>query len=596
MNRRDFLQVVAMSAGVVASGRATSVLGNRRGTGKVPPNVILILTDDQGYGDLGCHGNELIKTPNLDRLYAESIRLTDFHVSPCCTPTRASLMTGLDALRTGAWGTTWGRSLPRKDAVTMAEVFAANGYRTGHFGKWHLGDNYPYRPEDRGFQEVLRHGGGGVGQTPDYWGNDYFDDTYFHNGKPEKFTGYCTDVWFDHALKFVEQNKDRPFFCYLPTNAPHSPYYVADEYRNPYADNSGVPHASFYGMITHIDENVGRLMKRLEDLKLEANTILIFMTDNGTAAGYTKGKGFNSGMRGTKGSYYEGGHRVPCFIRWPNGQLKGGRDMEDLCAHIDLLPTLIDVCGLTSPRETKCDGISFASALVQQKTLPERTLVVQYSQTTTPPEKWNAAVMRRHWRLVNGRELYDVREDPGQENDLAEKRPDAVKRLRSDYEAWWLDVSRRFDETCNIIVGSDHENPACLTAFDWHTSTPWNQAHVRQGARLNGFWAIEVEHAGTYEVALRRWPKEADAPLTAPLPAHKAVDGSFQPPGKSLPIAKARLQVAGIDQTTPATEGDKEIVFRVNLKTGRMKLQTWFLDQEDQELCGAYYAYINRLL
>ena len=279
------------------------------------PNVVLVMTDDQGYGDLACHGNPWIRTPNLDRLHRESVRLTDFHVSPLCTPTRAGLMTGQNPVRLGAWGTTWGRSLPRRDAVTMADLFAASGYPTGCFGKWHLGDNYPFRPQDRGFTEVLIHGGGGVGQTPDYWDNDYFDDTYFHNGKPEKCRGYCTDVWFDAAIRFIESNRDRPFFAYVPTNAPHGPFHVAQKYSSLYSADPNVPNTNFYGMITNIDENMGRLTAKLDELGLSENTILIFTTDNGTAAGFRGGKGFNAGMRGTKGSLYEGGHRVPCFIR-----------------------------------------------------------------------------------------------------------------------------------------------------------------------------------------------------------------------------------------------------------------------------------------
>jgi len=578
--RRHFLKTLGLTvgAGIFAP------MGWAKAPKRRKPNVILVMTDDQGYGDLACHGNTIIRTPNLDKLYGESVRLTDFHVSPVCTPTRASLMTGQNAVRTGAWGTTWGRSLPRKGLTTMAEVFAANGYRTGHFGKWHLGDNYPFRPEDRGFQEVLRHGGGGVGQTPDYWGNDYFDDTYFHNGKPKKFSGYCTDVWFDNALAFIEQNRDRPFFCYLPTNAPHSPYWVAEKYENEYANDSDVPNVSFYGMIANIDENMGRLRKSLFDLGIAEDTILIFMTDNGTAAGYRNGKGFNDGMRGTKGSNYEGGHRVPCFIRWPNGQLKGGRDMTELCAHIDLVPTLIDLCGLKSPQGEKWDGISFASVLTQtQKKLPERTIVIQYSQTTTPPEKWKAAVLRQQWRLVNGQELYNVREDPGQKKNLAETYPDIVKRLRSDYEAWWIDVSKKSNETCNIIVGSDHENPACLTAFDWHTSTPWNQSYIRQGARKNGFWAIDVERAGTYEISLCRWPRELNTSMTS------AIQG-----GKLLDIHKARLNVGHVDVTQVIPKNAIAATFKVELPAGPTRLQTWLIDGKNSDICGAYYVYIKR--
>ena len=230
------------------------------------PNVILVMTDDQGYGDLSCHGNPILKTPNLDRLYAESLRFTDFHVSPFCTPTRAALMTGRYPGRTGAYRTSSGRTLMHTDERTIADVFASNGYVTGMVGKWHLGDNAPHRPQDRGFQDVVWHRCGGVGQASDYWGNDYFDDTYERNGKFEKFEGYCTDVWFSESIRFIEENKNKPFFLYLATNAPHGPYRVGPEWSEPYAGKANWGAGpQFYGMIANFDHNLGLLRERLED-------------------------------------------------------------------------------------------------------------------------------------------------------------------------------------------------------------------------------------------------------------------------------------------------------------------------------------------
>jgi len=586
MKRRDFLQTMGAGAAAMALPQILPAATAQ----EKRPNVILILTDDQGYGDLACHGNPSIRTPNLDKLHGESVRLTDFHVSPLCSPTRASLMTGRDPVRTGVWGTTWGRSLLRKDETTMADVFARSGYRTGHFGKWHLGDNYPFRPGDRGFQEVLRHGGGGVGQTPDYWGNDYFDDTYFHNGKPRKYTGYCTDVWFDAAMDFIEADKSRPFFCYIPTNAPHGPYRVAEEYSKPYKD-MGIEErrAAFYGMITNIDDNVGRLRNKLKQLGIEENTILIFMTDNGTAAGIGRIKGrkvgYNAGMRAGKGSYYDGGHRVPCFIRWPGGGLAGGRDVRVLSAHIDLLPTLIDLCGLKAPEGVDFDGVSLAPALAgKTNALPDRTIFVQYRQDTLPPEKWHAAAMRGKWRLIKGNELYDIEADPGQAKNIAEQHPDIVKKLREDYERWWADVSRRFGEACCIVLGSNNENPARLTGFDWHTKSPWSQGHIRRGAKLNGHWAVEIERDGTYEFALRRWPEEVDKPITAPIPGGKAVKAD-----------KARLKIANVDQTKPIPKDAVSVKFTLHLKAGKTQMQTWLTDDETGESRGAYYVHVTRL-
>ncbi|OHB76825.1 MAG: N-acetylgalactosamine-4-sulfatase [Planctomycetes bacterium RBG_16_55_9] len=539
------------------------------------------MTDDQGYGDLACHGNPTIKTSNLDKLYAQSVRLTNFHVAPTCSPTRAGLMTGRYCNRTGVWHTIMGRSILRKDEVTMGDVFSAGGYRTGIFGKWHLGDNYPFRPQDRGFGEVLIHLGGGVGQGPDYWGNDYFDDTYFHNGEPEKFTGYYTNVWFNGAMKFIEANKDRPFFCYIPTNAAHGPYYVAAEYMKPYVDK-GLPEslARFYGMITNIDDNVARLMRRLKDLDLEENTILIYMTDNGSS-----GNGYNAGMRGKKGSEYDGGHRVPCFIRWPAGYLKGGRDIDRLTAHVDLLPTLIELCGLKKPDGVKFDGESIVRLLTDNDgSWPDHTLVTD-SQRIEHPEKWRkSAVMTDRWRLINGKELYDMKADPAQKKDVADANSQVVERLRKAYEDWWADVSARFDEYSEIVIGSDKQNPTRLMSHDWHgPDVPWDQRAVRNGMEANGFWAVEIERDGTYQFELRRWPEEADAPINAAIPG-----------GKAISATKARLKVANVDETKPIPMDARAITFEVRLKAGKTRLQTWFMDDEGTSR-GAYYVYSKRL-
>ena len=287
------------------------------------------MTDDQGYGDLACHGNPVIKTPNLDALHARSVRFTNFHVSPTCAPTRSALMTGRYTNATGAWHTIMGRSLLHPDEVTIADCFRASGYRTGIFGKWHLGDNYPCRPQDNGFDEVLVNGGGGVWQTPDYFGNDYTDDWCFHNGKPEPYKGFCTDVWFENALKFMDgsSRQGKPFFCYIATNAPHGPMWAPDRYTAAYEGVKNLKEPGFYGMIANIDDNAAKLVKFLRDRKLEQNTIFIYLTDNGTSSG---AEVFNAGMRGQKGSPYEGGHRVPLFVSWPGGGLGSPRDIDKI--------------------------------------------------------------------------------------------------------------------------------------------------------------------------------------------------------------------------------------------------------------------------
>ncbi len=585
-SRREFIRGLGViAAGTVARGLRRSAAIAAQRMNRETPNVVLVITDDQGYGDLGCHGNDIIQTPNLDALHAQSVRLTDFHVGPTCAPTRASLMTGRYCNRTGVWHTIMGRSLLRRDEVTMADIFAAGGYRTGIFGKWHLGDNYPFRPQHRGFQEVLVHGGGGVGQTPDYWGNDYFDDTYWHNGIPKKHAGYCTDIWFDGAMRFIEANRDRPFFVYLTTNAPHGPYNVSAQYSGLY-EGENVPNANFYGMITNIDENMGRLVKKLKSLGLEKNTILIFMTDNGTAAGIRGNKGFNSGMRGTKGSEYDGGHRVPCFIRWPAAGLSGGRNVNRLTAHIDLLPTLIELCRLRKPAGVAFDGTSIVPLLRgDDANWPDRILVTD-SQRIEHPEKWRkSAVMTDRWRLVNGKELYEIPLDPGQKHDVADAHPNVVRKLRQAYEQWWEDVSAHFDEYCEIVLGSDEENPTRLTCHDWHGGgeVPWAQGHIRNGLKANGYWAVDVAQAGEYEFSLRRWPKEVDGPINA------AVGG-----GKAIQADRARLRIGDVEVSKPVGKQAAEVTFKVTLRPGKTTLQTW-LTAEDGSSRGAYYVYARRM-
>jgi arylsulfatase A-like enzyme len=424
------------------------------------PNVVLIITDDQGYGDLACTGNPVLKTPNLDRLYNESVRLTDFHVDPTCSPTRAALMTGRYSTRTGVWHTVMGRNMPRTEERMMPQIFADNGYATAIFGKWHLGDNHPFRPQDRGFHEVVIHGGGGIGQIPDYWGNDYTDDTYFRNGRPQKFTGYCTDVFFAEATRYIEAHRDQPFFVYIATNAPHSPYRVADEWSAPYKSQVGADAglATFYGMIANIDHNVGQLRRRLDELGLTDNTLLIFMTDNGTARGATfsdprgnDGKlisGYNGGMRGRKGSPYEGGHRVPCFLHWPVGKLTGGRDVGELAAHLDLLPTLIDLCRLEDPNRIGFDGISLRGALAGTATISSERILLAHHQELPRPEKYRfASVMQGPWRLILRNdvgdtakpavELYRVTDDAGQTRNIAAEHPGIATQLRRVYDKLW---------------------------------------------------------------------------------------------------------------------------------------------------------------
>jgi arylsulfatase A-like enzyme len=567
------------------------------------PNVILIITDDQGYGDIAFHGNEWIRTPNMDLLAKESFRLTDFHVGTTCAPTRSGLMTGRNCNRVGVWHTVSGRSLLRKDEVTMADVFRNNGYATGMFGKWHLGDNYPYRPHDRGFDEAFYHGGGGVTQGPDYWDNDYFDDSYFRNGEPEKVSGYCTDVWFDNALEFIERHRDKPFFCYLSTNAPHGPFHVPQKYIDLYKDNPLITNPNFYGMITNVDDNLGKLRKRVEELGLADNTILIFMTDNGTAAGAKLDRegfltaGYNAGMRGLKGSEYNGGHRVPFFIHWKDGDLSVGRDVEQISSYTDVLPTLIELCGLEGPA-VEYDGKSIVPLLNEEAAdWAERIFIADTQREDVPVKGKQSAVMTDSWHLIRGEELYNMDRDPGQSTNVAEAHPEIVHKLKAAYERWWEDISVDFDDYCEIIIDCKKENPVCIRSHDWHSSSipPWNQGQIRSAMPGNGFWVLDVASAGTYEFALRRWPVETGLPLNGSLPPGEAVPGgSPQPAGVSIQFTRASIKVGTQEQSTPVDPDQQDVRFSFDLNPGEFSMQTWLEDMEGGSR-GAYYVYVTKL-
>jgi arylsulfatase A-like enzyme len=486
----------------------------------------------------------------------------------------------------------------------MADVFAHNGYRTGMFGKWHLGDNYPYRPHDRGFQHVVAHKGGGVGQTPDFWGNNYFDDTYFHNGEPVAHEGYCTDVWFDQALDFIEKNKEEPFFCYLATNAPHSPYLVEDRYKEPYGGIDDIPNHAFYGMITNIDENFGRLESKLDEWNLSDNTILIFMTDNGSSAGCELDEdgfvtmGYNAGMRGRKGSLYDGGHRVPFFMRWPKGNIEEGREVSELVNHLDLLPTFVEMCDLNMPRDVKFDGRSVSSLLLgETDSITPHPVIVQFRQSTEPPEKENYTVMEGKWRLVKGEELYDVSADPEQRKDVAEKYPKIVERLKKAHGKLWREVSPNFGQYSCISIGSDRENPTRLDSMDVTGDVAWNQGQVLMAQQSAGKWAVNVERDGTYRFDVRRWPKELDLPIDAGLSPEQASEIPYTVGDdcKVIEPDRARLKIFDTEFTVGIEKGDKgaEIELFVS-ETGETRLEASFLDDNDGEL-GAFYVYVEYL-
>lgn len=429
--------------------------GNCFGLEEKRPNVIVIITDDQGYGDLGCHGNPILKTPHLDRLHRESVRFRDFHVSPTCAPTRAALMTGRHEFSSGVTHTIQERERLSLKSYTLATAMKGAGYATGIFGKWHLGDEEAYQPGQRGFEEVFIHGAGGIGQSyagscGDAPGNKYMDPYIRHNGVFEKTSGYCTDVFFEQAMKWMGSQKGKkPFFAWIATNAPHAPLVCPESYEAVYKDKVSANTAKFFGMIANIDENVGRLLEKLAEWQIEKDTLVIFLNDNGGTEGT---KVHNSGMRGSKNTPFRGGTRGICFMRWP-GTITPG-DREQLTAHYDLFPTLAAISGSNVPEDVKSQwqGRDLMPILRDSKSAWQpRTIfthIGRWEKGKVVDAKFaNCSVRQQNFQMVSvtGKskpnwQLFDLANDPGEKVDVASTHPDLIRKLQDSYDQWWESI------------------------------------------------------------------------------------------------------------------------------------------------------------
>ena len=492
---------------------------------RTPPNVILIITDDQGYGDLNFNGNPNIITPALDNFAAESVRFNNFYVSPVCAPTRSSLMTGRYSLRTGVRDTYNGGAIMASSEVTLAEMLKQANFTTGIFGKWHLGDNYPSRPSDQGFDESLIHLAGGMGQVGDftnYFKNDtsYFDPILWHNNEQKPYQGYCSDIFTENAIEFIEKNKNNPFFCYLSFNAPHNPLQVPDEYYQIYKnidptegiDPNLIPNEKIneqtkentrkvYAMVTNIDDNLKKLFSKVEELGIKENTIVIFMTDNGPQhARYV------AGMKGRKTSVYNGGIRVPFYFRYPN-EFSGDKEVDQMTAHIDLLPTLSKLCGTRIPEDRKIDGRNFIPS-IEGKIQPERSFFSYW--TRKYPELFNnIALQRGQFKLVGKTDydseienfqLYDTNKDPFEKNNLMAQKKSIGLSLKEEMHQTFLELvnSENLKNPPRIILGSDFENPVYLNRNDaGGQRAVWNQEQAYS------FWKVDINKEGLYDLKFK---------------------------------------------------------------------------------------------
>ena len=581
------------------------------------PNIILIVSDDHGYGDIGANQNPIIQTPQLDNLANTATTLTNFHVDPTCSPTRSALMSGKYSLRAGVWHTILARYFLGQEHKTMATRLNEGGYDTAIFGKWHLGDNYPYRPQDHGFDEVLIHGGGGVGQTPDYWGNTQFNDTYYHNGKPEAFEGYATKVWFDQAIKYIQTERDNPYFVYLPLNAPHGPWRAPESYVKAYEDK-GLPNdmARYYAMITYMDEQIGRLQTALKATGEYDNTIFMFMTDNGSSykfhnkKDYSLNKQFvelqkqypdwnpNAGRRGYKSDVYDGGNRVPLYIQYPNGKLANNH-INTLAAHFDLLPTLLDLAGI-SYDSTELDGTSLVELITKGKDteLEDRSFVITNQRVDHPSYDRPAAVAKGEWRYVRAsaksQELFNLEADPMQQKDVKKQYPELAAELDAKLQGWWQEMETTGFPERYIHVGNPAEDPVRLNAMDWKEvpakqPVAWFTGHqidqketdythwLTEEADFPPLpWYIDVEKAGTYKVTICYH----DLPAGTPIMKKSAV-----------------FEVNGKRHVAPVYGRAHYATIEVQLEAGKQKIRSWFSDDVATlaEEKSAFFVYLDFL-
>ncbi|WP_372756338.1 arylsulfatase [Labilibaculum sp.] len=485
------------------------------------PNVILIMTDDQGFGDLGFYGNPHVKTPVIDQLASESVRFDEFLVSPVCAPTRSALLTGRYPLRTGVRDTYQGGAIMASSEITIAEMLKKAGYTTGMIGKWHLGDNYPCRPEDQGFDYALHHLAGGMGQWGD-WPNhlkgntSYFNPTLWENGEMVESEGYCSDVFTDAAIHFIEEKKEEPFFLYLAFNAPHDPLQVPQKYYDKYKDidpasgfeNDDRPFPDMnedmkekarkvYAMVSNIDDNLARLLNKIDELKLDENTLVIFMTDNGPIP-YR----YLAGMRGRKSSVYEGGIQVPSFWRYPK-KFKGNRDITATASHFDIFPTLAELCGGEIPSDRKIDGVSLLPLLTGEKTALGERSICRYWTRRAPEKYKNMMIRNGEFKLVGNCdeeagiekfELFDLTNDPYELNNVVDSNKEAAAALKSEMNSWIeeLQASKNAMQSPRIIIGTEHENPSVLNLNDVH--------FIAHENAKNGvvYWKTDIATEGKY--------------------------------------------------------------------------------------------------
>ncbi len=542
------------------------------------PNVVVMLIDNHGYYELSRNGNEIVQTPRIDRLSVQAVNFTDFYAPPFCSPSRTALLTGRYALRAGVHNTVGGVSILNKNETTLADLLKKEGYATSIFGKWHLGSSYPYAPKFRGFDEVFVHGGGGVSQLGDYYGNNHINATYSHNGKFVKSNGFSTDVLFDEAIKYIDGRKDQrqPFFCYVSTPAVHFP-----TNRHPVTIqrllDRGVEDSQYmalFSMIENVDDNVGKMLDYLESSGLKENTLVILASDQGVndrgAAQHRSGKFQNRGLS------FDEKHQVYCMVQYPKLTDKHPGNVDRLTGMVDVFPTILDICGIDQP--DNLDGQSLKSLLGgSAKWDNERNLIVQCPRSRVRRKWENTSVKYKKWRLVDGKQLFNIENDFGERHDVAGEFPEIVKKLTRAYETFWNSLPPAETLIAAHILGAEEAPEVRLVSMDWYKGdAPWTQQGLKNKS-AQGTWLVEIARDGEYRFELRRYPREANLPIEA---------------------QAAMVEIGSEKKKTNIDTKAHKAMIDLNLKKGTYDMMTSFIPPKDslgQSVWGANYVHVSYL-
>jgi arylsulfatase A-like enzyme len=554
------------------------VIYNKNKSYEQPPNILLILTDNQSYYELGCNGHSIVQTPNIDKFASEGVVFDHFYASPFCSPSRAELLTGKYALRLGIHNTIGGVSFIAASEPLLPGYLKKEGYTSGVFGKWHLGNEYPYNPLYRGFERSFIHDGGGIGQLPDYYGNTHINAHYNNNGEIVPSNGFSSDVLFRKAKNFIEENKDDPFFCFVSTPATHAPWQAHPkklkelEQRGVKGDNKEM---ALYSMIENIDDNVGEILKYLDNSGLSENTLVIIATDQGM-----RYRGLSNPPPekdfGLPDHVFDRRHHVFCMMQYP-GLTKSSFTIKNLTGIIDIPPTILDVCGIPVPKTM--DGKSLKSLLTGNDNDwdNDRTIIIQCPRQRKRAKNRNVSVKTRKWRLINGKLLFDAEDDPYQLSDVSNQYPKVVDSLNAIYADFWKGLPSEKDVLPRHFIGAKEAPEIRLNAMDWYLGdSPWTQAQIGK-IGYQGTWAVDVVNPGRYQFELRRYPRETSKPIEA---------------------THAVIKVGDAMAETPLKRSENRAVLNMALDKGSYELQTLFKDEKSSgktEEWGTYFVYVRYL-